>query len=67
MKKENNLLQVIKSYSLGDVASCTAPRPTTLCIESPGGRLTLHATRAQQLSEMVTKFCNENKKVSLFY
>ncbi|KAK9739373.1 hypothetical protein QE152_g9077 [Popillia japonica] len=62
VKKENNLLQVIKSYSLGDVASCTAPRPTTLCIESPGGRLTLHATRAQQLSEMVTKFCNENKK-----
>lgn len=64
-KLDNGGLQVIRSISLSEITSCIAPRPTTVNIEGAQGRISLHATRAQQLSEMVTKFCTENKKVSV--
>lgn len=64
--KREDSLQVLKSFPLSDVSSCTAPRPTTISIECPQGRLSLHTPRAQQLSEMVTRFCSENRKVSFF-
>lgn len=62
VKREDNL-QVLKSFPLADISSCTAPRPTTISIEGPQTRLSLHTSRAQQLSEMVTRFCSENRKV----
>ncbi|KAJ3645965.1 hypothetical protein Zmor_023581 [Zophobas morio] len=64
VKREQNHLQAIKSFPLKDISSCTAPRPTTVSFDGPQGRLSLHTPRAQQLSEMVTKFCAENRKVS---
>lgn len=64
VKKEANNLQVLKSFPLSDISLCTAPRPTAINIECPQGRLSLHTPRAQLLSEMVTRFCSENRKVS---
>jgi myosin-15 len=64
VKRDQNHFQVIKSFPLKEIASCTAPRPTTVSFDGPQGRLSLHTPRAQQLSEMVTKFCAENRKVS---
>ncbi|EFA08775.2 hypothetical protein TcasGA2_TC006465 [Tribolium castaneum] len=64
VKREQTHLQVLKSFPLKDIASCTAPRPTTVSFDGPQGRLSLHTPRAQQLSEMVTKYCAENRKSS---
>lgn len=64
VKRETNQLQVIKSLALTDVGSCSAPRPTSVMFDGVQGRITLHTPRAQQLSEMVNKFCSENRKVS---
>lgn len=64
VKRDQTHLQVLKSFALKEVSSCMAPRPTTVSFDSPQGRLSLHTPRAQQLSEMVTKFCAENRKVS---
>lgn len=64
VKRDGNGLQIIKSFPLVDVDSCTAPRPTSVSIEGAQGRITLHTPRAQQISEMVTRFCSENRKVS---
>lgn len=66
VRREQNYFQVIKSFSLGEISSCTAPRPTTVSFDGPQGRLSLHTPRAQQISEMVTKFCTENRKVSTY-
>lgn len=65
VRREQNHLQVIRSFALGEIGSCAAPRPTSVSLDSPQGRLSLHTPRAQQLSEMVTKFCAEQRKVSL--
>ncbi|XP_044253727.1 unconventional myosin-XV [Tribolium madens] len=65
VKREQTHLQVIKSYPLKDIASCTAPRPTTVSFDAPQRRLSLHTPRAQQLSEMVTKYCAENRKLQM--
>ncbi|RZB41182.1 unconventional myosin-XV [Asbolus verrucosus] len=62
VKRDQSHLQVLKSFALKEIASCTAPRPTTVSFDGPQGRLSLHTPRAQQLSEMVTKFCAENRK-----
>ncbi|KAJ8922961.1 hypothetical protein NQ315_001507 [Exocentrus adspersus] len=62
VRREQNHLQVIRSFALGEIGSCTAPRPTSVSLDSPQGRLNLHTPRAQQLSEMVTKFCTEQRK-----
>lgn len=67
VKRETGALRVIASISLGDIASCSAPRPSTVSIEGPQGRVTLHTPRAMQLSDMVSKFCTENKKVSVLF
>ncbi|KAF2905677.1 hypothetical protein ILUMI_00498 [Ignelater luminosus] len=67
VKREANSLQVIGSIALGDIGVCSAPRPTTVSLEGPQGRITLHTPRALQLSEMVSKFCTENRKVGSFY
>lgn len=64
VKRESGVLRVIASISFGDIASCTAPRPSTVSIEGPQGRITLHTPRAVQLSEMVSKFSTEYRKVS---
>lgn len=64
VKKEAGNLRVVASISLGDIGSCTAPRPSTVTIEGPQGRVTLHTPRAIHLSEMVTKFCTEFRRVS---
>lgn len=66
VKREANNLHVIKSFALTELDACTAPRPTSVSIEGPQGRITLHTPRAQQLSEMVTRFCSENRKVRVF-
>lgn len=66
VKREANSFQVIGSVSLGDIGVCSAPRPTTVSVEGPQGRITLHTPRALQLSEMVSKFCAENRKVRIF-
>lgn len=63
VQREQSHLQVLKSFSLSEITSCTAPRPTTVSLDGPQGRLSLHTPRAQQLSEMVTKFCSEARKV----
>ncbi|XP_008197063.1 unconventional myosin-XV [Tribolium castaneum] len=65
VKREQTHLQVLKSFPLKDIASCTAPRPTTVSFDGPQGRLSLHTPRAQQLSEMVTKYCAENRKLQM--
>ncbi|KAJ8956705.1 hypothetical protein NQ318_014060 [Aromia moschata] len=54
--------QVIRSFALSDIGSCNAPRPTSVTLDGPQGRLSLHTPRAQQLSEMVSKFCTEYRK-----
>lgn len=64
VKKEGGVLRVVASISLGDIATCTPPRPSTVSIEGPQGRITLHTPRAVQLSEMVSKFCTEQRRVS---
>lgn len=64
VKRESNQLQVIKSLALAEVGTCSAPRPTSVMFDGIQGRITLHTPRAQQLSEMVNKFCAENRKVS---
>ncbi|XP_048519861.1 unconventional myosin-XV [Dendroctonus ponderosae] len=63
VQREQSHLQVLKSFSLSEISSCTAPRPTTVSLDGPQGRLSLHTPRAQQLSEMVTKFCSEARKI----
>lgn len=66
VKRESNQLQVIRSFALTELGSCSAPRPTSVMFDGVQGRVTLHTPRAQQLSEMVNKFCSENRKVSVF-
>ncbi|XP_066258344.1 unconventional myosin-XV isoform X2 [Euwallacea similis] len=63
VKREQVHLQVIKSFSLSEISSCTAPRPTTVSLDGPQGRISLHTPRAQQLSEMVSRFCGECRKI----
>ncbi|XP_057659116.1 myosin-VIIa [Diorhabda carinulata] len=63
VKKEQNTLQVLNSYSLSEISSCTAPRPTNIILDIPQGKLNLYTPRAQQLSEIVMRFCNENRKI----
>lgn len=63
VKKDHQNLQIVRSFPLGEINYCTAPRPTTVSLEGPQGRFSLHTPRAQQLSEMVTKFCGEYRKV----
>ncbi|XP_017773416.1 PREDICTED: unconventional myosin-XV [Nicrophorus vespilloides] len=63
VKSDGGNLQVIRSISLSEISSCTAPRPTSVSLEGPQGRVSLHTTRAQQLSEMVSKYCAENRKM----
>ncbi|XP_050297745.1 unconventional myosin-XV isoform X2 [Anthonomus grandis grandis] len=63
VKREQTYLQVIKSFPLNEISSCTAPRPTTVSLDGPQGRISLHTPRAQQLSEMVSRFCAEAKKI----
>ncbi|XP_072386404.1 unconventional myosin-XV [Diabrotica undecimpunctata] len=62
-KREQNSLQVLKSYPLSEISTCTAPRPTNIILDVPQGKLNLYTPRAQQLSEMVTKFCGEHRKI----
>lgn len=64
MKRDTGSLRVIASISLADIATCSAPRPSTVSLEGPQGRVTLHTPRAMQLSDMVNKYCAENRKVS---
>ncbi|KAL1494091.1 hypothetical protein ABEB36_009744 [Hypothenemus hampei] len=64
-RNEQNHLQVLKSFPLNDISSCTAPRPTTVSLDGPQGRISLHTPRAQQLSEMVTRFCSEARKIQV--
>lgn len=66
VKREGSTLHVLKSFALAELGPCTAPRPTSVCIENTQGKISLHTNRAQQLSDMVTRFCSENKKVSEF-
>ncbi|XP_025836405.1 unconventional myosin-XV [Agrilus planipennis] len=63
VKRESNHLDVLRSFPLSNISSATAPRPTTITIETTHGRLTLHSPKSQQLSEMITTFCSENRKV----
>ncbi|XP_045475987.1 unconventional myosin-XV isoform X2 [Harmonia axyridis] len=63
VKRDHQHLQIVRSFPLGEINYCTAPRPTTVSLEGPQGRFTLHTPRAQQLSEMVTKFCGEFRKM----
>ncbi|XP_060523322.1 unconventional myosin-XV [Cylas formicarius] len=63
VKRDQNHLQVIRSFALNEITSCTAPRPTAVSLDGPQGRISLHTPRAQQLSEMVSKFCAEFRKV----
>lgn len=64
VRREQTQLQVIKSVALAEISSCTAPRPTSVSLDGSQGRLTLYTPRAQQLAQMVAKFCSEQKKVS---
>lgn len=64
VRRDQTQLQVIKSVALAEIGSCTAPRPTSVSLDGFQGRLTLYTPRAQQLAQMVTKFCTEQKKVS---
>ncbi|XP_022921048.1 uncharacterized protein [Onthophagus taurus] len=72
VKKQANSLQVMKSYPLNEVQNCSSPRPTTLTLEFNssvksnninGNKITLWTVRAQQINEMVNKFCGEYKKL----
>ncbi|XP_030752101.1 unconventional myosin-XV isoform X2 [Sitophilus oryzae] len=63
VKRESTNLQVIKSFPLNEISACTAPRPTTVSFDGPQGKIALHTPRAQQLSEMVTRFCGEYRKI----
>lgn len=63
VKRDSNQLEVIKSMALAEIGACSAPRPTSVMFDGVEGRITLHTPRAQQLSEMVNKFCSENRKV----
>nr|CAH7758737.1 unnamed protein product [Callosobruchus chinensis] len=65
VKKEQNQLHILKSFGLGEINSCAAPRPTSIILDGAQGRLTLHTPRAQQLAEMVTRFCGEFRKMQL--
>lgn len=65
VKRDLNSLQVIASVALNEIGSSMAPRPSTLSLEGPQGRFSLHSSRAQQISEMISKFCVENRRVSL--
>lgn len=57
-------LQVIKSFPHTEIVNCSAPRPTNVIIETMRtGRLTLHALRAQQVSEMVMRYGGECRKL----
>lgn len=57
-------LQVIKSFPHTEIVSCSAPRPTNVILETMRtGRLTLHALRAQQVSEMVMRYGGECRKL----
>lgn len=67
VKREQTQLHVITSIALSEIGSCNAPRPTSVSLDSSQGRLTLYTPRAQQLAQMVTKFCAEQKKVSTCY
>lgn len=64
VRREPTQLHVVKSVALAEIGSCTAPRPTSVSMDGPQGRLTLYTPRAQQLAQMVNKFCTEHKKVS---
>ncbi|XP_076273553.1 unconventional myosin 10A isoform X2 [Rhynchophorus ferrugineus] len=63
VKREPTQLQVIKSFALNEIAACTAPRPTTVSLDGPQGKISLHTPRAQQVSEMVSRFCAEYRKI----
>ncbi|VEN63077.1 unnamed protein product [Callosobruchus maculatus] len=65
VKKEQSQLHILKSFALGEINSCAAPRPTSIILDGAQGRLTLHTPRAQQLAEMVTRFCAEYRKMQL--
>ncbi|KAL3274440.1 hypothetical protein HHI36_015828, partial [Cryptolaemus montrouzieri] len=62
VKRDHQNLQILRSFPLGEINYCTAPRPTTVSLEGPQGRFSLHTPRAQQLSEMVSKFNAEFRK-----
>ncbi|KAB0792987.1 hypothetical protein PPYR_12607 [Photinus pyralis] len=63
VRREGSNLHVITSVALGDLRKFSASRPNTVYFEGPQGRFSLHTSRAQQISEMVNKFCAENRKV----
>ena len=66
VKREVNHLSSLHSISLMEITDCSAPRPSTLSLDSAQGKVTLHTSRALQIVEMILKFCNEKKKVNFW-
>ncbi|KAF5306868.1 hypothetical protein FQA39_LY00098 [Lamprigera yunnana] len=62
VQRDGNTLHVTTSVALSDLRKFSASRPNTIFFETPQGRISLHTPRAQQISEIVNKFCAENRK-----
>ncbi|KAK4873712.1 hypothetical protein RN001_013072 [Aquatica leii] len=65
VRRDNNILKVTSSVAFGDLRKFSASRPNTIFFETPQERVSLHTPRAQQISEMVNKFCAENRKLQV--